>query len=104
MRGSASLVKPRRPSRYPLRCRQDSTGTIRRVDAIEAELERYIAEMSAVRGKPQLVEIDEDLLKAVKAEANRRGMTYRAFFEAALARELKASRKVKTPEQLQLAS
>lgn len=59
--------------------------------------------MSAVRGKPQLVEIDETLLSAVKAEANRRGMTYRAFFEAALSRELKVSRKVKAPEQLKLA-
>ena len=83
--------------------RFDKTS-IRRVATLSTELERYIAGMSAVRGKPQLVEIDEDLLKAVKAEANRRGMTYRAFFEAALARELKASRKVKTPEQLQLAS
>lgn len=60
--------------------------------------------MSAVRGKPQLVEIDENLLTAVKAEANRRGLTYRAFFEAALTRELKVSKRVKTPEQLQLAS
>ncbi|MGW5518693.1 hypothetical protein [Nocardia africana] len=60
--------------------------------------------MSAVRGKPQLVEIDEDLLKSVKAEAKRRGLTYRAFFEAALARELKVSQEVETPDQLQLAS
>ncbi|WP_181724224.1 hypothetical protein [Nocardia gipuzkoensis] len=59
--------------------------------------------MTAVRGKPQLVEIDEALLKAVKAEANRRGMTYRAFFESALARELKVSKKVKVPEQLKMA-
>ncbi|MFB7837790.1 hypothetical protein [Streptomyces sp. NPDC056056] len=59
--------------------------------------------MGAVRGKPQLVEIDETLLSAVKAEANRRGMTYRAFFEAALTRQLKASRKVEVPEQLKMA-
>lgn len=65
---------------------------------------RYITGMTAVRGKPQLVEIDEDLITAVKAEAKRRGLTYRAFFEAALARELKVSKKVKAPEQLQLAS
>lgn len=59
--------------------------------------------MSAVRGKPQLVEIDEPLLHAVKAEANRRGMTYRAFFESALARELKASKKIEQSEQLKIA-
>ncbi|HVW02571.1 MAG TPA: hypothetical protein VHB77_19600, partial [Planctomycetaceae bacterium] len=91
-------------TRHSLWAYQIQQGAVRRVASRSAELERYIAGMSAVRGKPQLVEIDEDLLKAVKAEANRRGMTYRAFFEAALARELKASRKVKTPEQLQLAS
>ncbi|MFJ2839991.1 hypothetical protein ACIO52_31915 [Nocardia sp. NPDC087230] len=60
--------------------------------------------MSAVRGKPQLVEIDEALLSAVKAEAKRLGMTYRAYFESALTRELKVSKRTKTPEQLQLAS
>jgi len=60
--------------------------------------------MSAVRGKPQLVEIDETLLVAVKAEAKRLGMTYRAFFESALSRELQVSQQVSTPEQLQIAS
>lgn len=54
--------------------------------------------MSAVRGKPQLVEIDEDLLTAVKAEAKRLGITYRAFFEAGLERQLKASRKIDAAE------
>ncbi|GAB2683422.1 hypothetical protein [Nocardia goodfellowii] len=58
--------------------------------------------MSARRGKPTLVEIDDDLLSSVKAEAQRRGMTYRAFFEAALARELKVSKKV-PEDQLQIA-
>ncbi|MFI7531650.1 hypothetical protein [Nocardia salmonicida] len=60
--------------------------------------------MSAVRGKPTLVEIDEALLAAVKAEAKRLGMTYRAFFESALTRELKASKRVEGAEQLQIAS
>lgn len=76
---------------------------MRRVCGAFAATARYITTMSALRGKPQLVEIDETLIKAVKAEASRRGMTYRAFFESALARELKASRKVKEPEQLKLA-
>lgn len=59
--------------------------------------------MTAVRGKPQLVEIDEDLLLAVKAEARRRGLTYRAFFESALTRELEVSKAIPTPEQMKLA-
>ncbi|WP_306358975.1 MULTISPECIES: hypothetical protein [unclassified Nocardia] len=42
----------------------------------------------STRGKPQLVEIEEQLLKAVKEEAKRRGITYRAFFEAGLRAEL----------------
>ncbi|MGV9823379.1 hypothetical protein [Nocardia xishanensis] len=59
--------------------------------------------MSTTRGKPTLVEIEETLLAAVKEEARRRGITYRAFFHAALARELEASADLKTPEQLKLA-
>ncbi|WP_331764070.1 hypothetical protein OG225_43540 (plasmid) [Nocardia sp. NBC_01377] len=59
--------------------------------------------MSAVRGKPQLVEIDETLLAEVKAEAQRLGMTYRAYFESALTREVQVSKNVATPEQLRLA-
>lgn len=48
--------------------------------------------MRATRGKPTLIEIDETLLAEVKAEAAACGMTYRAFFHAALARELEARR------------
>lgn len=59
--------------------------------------------MSAVRGKPQLVEIDEILLAEVKAEARRLGLTYRAYFENALARELSVSKTVPSPEPLPLA-
>lgn len=51
----------------------------------------YITRMRETRGKPTLVEIDETLLAAVKEEARRRGITYRAFFHAALARELDAA-------------
>lgn len=51
-----------------------------------------------------MVEIDEALLAAVKAEAKRLGMTYRSYFESALTRELKASKRVKGAEQLQIAS
>ncbi|AXK90050.1 hypothetical protein SAMN05421776_13013 [Nocardia farcinica] len=58
--------------------------------------------MTARRGKPQLVEIDEDLLAAVKAEAKRRQMTYRAFFESALTRELEVSRRIEVVEAEQL--
>ncbi|MEU2258555.1 hypothetical protein ABZ540_35925 [Nocardia xishanensis] len=58
---------------------------------------------STTRGKPTLVEIEETLLAAVKAEAQKRGITYRAFFHAALARELAASMNLETPEQLKLA-
>ncbi|MBF6072701.1 hypothetical protein [Nocardia farcinica] len=58
--------------------------------------------MTARRGKPQLVEIDEDLLAAVKAEAKRRGLTYRAFFESALSHELEVSRRIEVVEAEQL--
>lgn len=51
----------------------------------------YITRMRETRGKPTLVEIDETLLAAVKEEARRRGITYRAFFHSALARELDAA-------------
>lgn len=54
--------------------------------------------MSAVRGKPFLVEIDPPLLAAVKAAAKDRGWTYRAYFEEALRRELGHD-----PQQLKIA-
>lgn len=77
---------------------------VRRVAGHRRVRPGYITGMSAVRGKPTLVEIDEAILAAVKAEAKRLGMTYRSYFESALARELKASKRVKAAEQLQIAS
>lgn len=76
----------------------------RRVALHSPQRSGYITGMSAVRGKPTLVEIDEAILVAVKAEAKRLGMTYRRFFELALEHELKVSKQVTTPEQLQIAS
>lgn len=56
-----------------------------------------------VRGKPFLVEIDRPLLKAAKAEAARRGWTYRRFFEEALRRELGPEMLTELEKQLQAA-